>query len=447
MPDVKLPQFPAGIQVSGEDMAPVVQNGTTGIVKVKDIRNIGSTIEEGGTEKTASNENLKTVNQKVATLSQSVDNSFQTVNQNFTNVGNQIQSTNNAINTTNENIDNHEKDTDVHVTPEKTAKWDGYAASLSEKMNNWLKGKKINFISDSMGAIGTKTLPTLISEKLNCTVNSYAISGNTISGTGGIAERSINMDTASDVNIIFGGTNDWTWNKTLGSESDTTTATVYGALKVLCENLIATYPNAINMFITPLKRSKLADAGVTNYLIEDVVKAICDVCSKYNVLVLDMYNNAPNFNPNISTLNSRYTSGDGLHPNDAYLSILTNVISNNLLTYNSYNTIYDRKTNYDLTPLNNFTAITGFKHCIDKVGNLISFNADLNVNALSGGDAIIIFTLPFKVKRAFLHCFGNNGEKYEIEAKNNGVIWYGSYNNSHITNLTYISISGVAIMD
>ena len=68
MADVKIGQFPAGSLVTGEDLIPASQNGVTGIVKVKDIRNIGLTIEEGGAEKTASNENLKTVNEKIIYL-------------------------------------------------------------------------------------------------------------------------------------------------------------------------------------------------------------------------------------------------------------------------------------------------------------------------------------------------------------------------------------------
>lgn len=153
MPDIKLPQFPMGVQVSGEDMIPAAQNGTSGLIKVKDVRNIGSTIAEGGTEKTASNENLKSVNQKVETLSQSVDNSFQTVNQNFTNVGNEIQSANTAIGTTNKNIGNHELDKDLHVTKEKQEKWDGYSTQLSENtqdianLNTAIQGININPIS------------------------------------------------------------------------------------------------------------------------------------------------------------------------------------------------------------------------------------------------------------------------------------------------------------
>ena len=155
MAEVKIPQFPMGVQVSEEDMIPVAQNGTTGIVKVKYVRNIGLTIEEGGTEKTASNENLKSVNNKVDLISQAVDNSFQTVNQNFQNVENEIQSANNAIGSANQNIKNHEDDVALHVTSEKTAKWDGYATSLSENTQNIT-----NHLADTTTAHGATSAPT-----------------------------------------------------------------------------------------------------------------------------------------------------------------------------------------------------------------------------------------------------------------------------------------------
>jgi len=143
MSEVKLPQFPMGVQVSGEDMIPAAQNGTSGLIKVKDVRNIGSTVAEGGLEKTASNENLKSVNKKVDDLSSAIDTSIQGINQNFTNVGNEIQSTNTAIGTANQNITNHEEDSSVHVTLEKKTEWNkntsdivNINASLSEMMKD-----------------------------------------------------------------------------------------------------------------------------------------------------------------------------------------------------------------------------------------------------------------------------------------------------------------------
>jgi len=114
-------------------LIPISQNGVTGIVKVKDIRNIAGTVEEGGTEKTASNENLKSVHKKVDDLSSAIDTSIKGINQNFTNVANEIQSANNAIDSANQNIGNHELDADLHVTKEKQTKWDGYGASLSDR--------------------------------------------------------------------------------------------------------------------------------------------------------------------------------------------------------------------------------------------------------------------------------------------------------------------------
>ena len=333
----------------------------------------------------------------------------------------------------------------VNAINENTTNITSNTSLLSEKANNWLKGKKINFISDSMGIVGTKTLPTLLGENLDCTVTSYAISGNMLSRGLGIAERSLNMDITSDVNIAMGGTNDWSNAIPLGSMNDTTRDTIYGALKILCQNLINTYPNAINAFITPLKRSKVADVTSVNYLMEDVVKAIYDVCGMYNVLVIDTYNNAPNFNPNITTLKDRYAP-DGLHPNDVYLPILANTISNSLLTNRSDITIGDIKTNTILIPLNNFTALSGYEQSIDRVGSVAYFNAVVNVGSLTGSDMVTIFTLPYGVKLSILNCLGNNGEKYSVQVLNNSVSWFGNMNNTHIANLTYVIISGTSII-
>ena len=124
MPEITMDKFPSSTPASNK-LVPIynIDTNETEKATVAQIRNIGLTIEEGGAEKTASNENLKTVNVKVDTLSQSVDSSFQTVNQNFTNVENEISSANNAIGTANQNITNHEEDSSVHVTPEKKTEW------------------------------------------------------------------------------------------------------------------------------------------------------------------------------------------------------------------------------------------------------------------------------------------------------------------------------------
>lgn len=62
------------------------------------------------------------------------------------------------------------------------------------------------------------------------------------------------IPTDADVIVIFGGTNDWGNNATLGTISDTGTSTFYGAYKHILEWLAINRPNAKVMTMTPLKR-------------------------------------------------------------------------------------------------------------------------------------------------------------------------------------------------
>jgi hypothetical protein len=51
---------------TGDDLLLLSQSGHTRSTKVTDIRNIAATVEEGGKDKTASNENLKEVKSEMA---------------------------------------------------------------------------------------------------------------------------------------------------------------------------------------------------------------------------------------------------------------------------------------------------------------------------------------------------------------------------------------------
>lgn len=56
----------------------------------------------------------------------------------------------------------------------------------------------------------------------------------------------------ADVDLILleGGTNDWGWNIPLGTVSDTTESTYYGALNSMIEKLLTQYPNATVVMVT-----------------------------------------------------------------------------------------------------------------------------------------------------------------------------------------------------
>jgi hypothetical protein len=252
-------------------------------------------------------------------------------------------------------------------------------------MNNWLYGKTINFISDSIGVVGYPNYPTVVGQMLWCKVNNYGISGDKLTGVSGINARVLNMDTSASVNVILGGTNDYTWNTPLGNITDTVNTTIYGALNIMCNNLVATYPNAINVLMTPLKRSRASDIPTT-YPLESVANAICEIAKKYNMMVIDLHNEAPNFNPNIAGLKDRWET-DGLHPNTAYITtFLANKIAKNLLLLNSSSTKPNIQT-FAFTPDASFSSITyELKKDINKV---VTFSLSSGVVNIPIGTTLI----------------------------------------------------------
>ncbi|HFI0343593.1 TPA: SGNH/GDSL hydrolase family protein [Streptococcus suis] len=126
----------------------------------------------------------------------------------------------------------------------------------------------------------------------------------------------------ADVVVIFGGTNDWGNNATLGTIDDTGTSTFYGAYKHILEWLAINRPNAKVMTMTPLKRyyrgggSVWVNAQTTpnnkGNLLQDYVRAVKEVSDLYAVPCVDLHNDS-GLNPVLEAVRTKFI-GDGLHP-------------------------------------------------------------------------------------------------------------------------------------
>lgn len=119
-----------------------------------------------------------------------------------------------------------------------------------------------------------------------------------------------------DLVTIFIGTNDFRYNKELGSfkEYKYNEKTFIGAYQLLIEKILESNPYIDIVLVTPLQRSKDGyDINFTNeegHKLIDYVEAIKEIGKNYSVPVLDLYSNS-GFNK--QTLNI-YTR-DNLHPN------------------------------------------------------------------------------------------------------------------------------------
>ena len=129
-----------------------------------------------------------------------------------------------------------------------------------------------------------------------------------------------------DLIVIFMGTNDFGHATPLGSITDTTDISFYGALNIIIPGIQATYPNSQIVMVTPLHRTTTTSSGMTSAsdstqnkagaTLADYVNAIKDICNKYDLYIIDLFSEAE-LDPNNETVKTTYFNSDGLHPNTA----------------------------------------------------------------------------------------------------------------------------------
>ena len=152
----------------------------------------------------------------------------------------------------------------------------------------------------------------------------------------------------ADLIQIFMGTNDYGFNTPLGTISDTTDVSFYGALNVIIPALQAKYPASRLVFVTPLHRYGQHDLDYDNdkntagYALVDYVKAIKEVCEFYSVPVIDLFN-ISGLNPSLEAVRNMYMP-DGLHPNTEGHRHIANIMENYLNLYSADNYALETKS-------------------------------------------------------------------------------------------------------
>ena len=208
-----------------------------------------------------------------------------------------------------------------------------------------LNQKKINFLGDSItqgcGVDCPENFFTAqIARITGAVCRNYGIGGTriarkTVPSADPIWDRDYlsrvpEMDPDADIIMVFGGTNDFGHGDApLGTMTDRTEYTFYGALHLLILALIEKYPAAQIVFMTPLHRlnedSLINDMGCpVETTLNGFRHAILEVCEYYSVPVLDLFA-VSGLQPKVPVIQERYMP-DGLHPNDAGHVLLTNKI-------------------------------------------------------------------------------------------------------------------------
>lgn len=210
-----------------------------------------------------------------------------------------------------------------------------------------LKGKKINFLGDSITeGCGTNGRDFCFTEILRrqcglAASRNYGIGGTRYARQAELSESPVTdmdfclridaMSRDADIVVVFGGTNDYGHGDApFGCPDDRTPETFCGACHYLYSHLVSRYPDAAIVVIPPIHRSgednPYGDGRKTVPCppLKDYVEAICSTAASYSLPLLDLYHSGV-LDPNDPAVKGKYVP-DGLHPNDAGHVILAEKI-------------------------------------------------------------------------------------------------------------------------
>ena len=199
--------------------------------------------------------------------------------------------------------------------------------------NTYWYGKTLAFDGDSITAgyaNAGRSYANYTAEALGCSLSNTAIGGSALavnpSPPSGqdrdpLIERLDSLDCGADALIINIGSNDWHYSWTpMGDMSSSDKYTFYGALKLLCADLLERFSGKPVVLCTPIKRVQgngLAYYEKNKYgkTLKDYSDAIKEVAEFYGIPVLDLYVECQ-INPLIESHKAAYfANADGVHPN------------------------------------------------------------------------------------------------------------------------------------
>lgn len=199
--------------------------------------------------------------------------------------------------------------------------------------NMELEGKKVNFLGDSItegaGATDADKIYHAVFKNLSkaSEVRNFGIGGTRLAKQNVPSEnakydeyfslRADKMPDDADLVVVFGGTNDYGHGDAqIGTFSDRSVDTFYGACHELFLKLINKYPESEIVVMTPIKReNENKPNAATGKVLKDYADIIKEVAQFYAIPVLDLYSMS-GIVPDVPIIKEKYTS-DGLHPNDS----------------------------------------------------------------------------------------------------------------------------------
>lgn len=135
---------------------------------------------------------------------------------------------------------------------------------------NILKGKTIVALGDDYlrgGVIGDdNTWLSLLAGRYDMSLYNYSINGSTMTANTDLpsmAERYDSMVDGADIVILEGGKNDYLNNILKGTAGSNDPTVYYGAVKTVVDGLMAKYPDALIVCVTPFEKDVYTDALAT----------------------------------------------------------------------------------------------------------------------------------------------------------------------------------------
>ncbi|MBO7148922.1 MAG: SGNH/GDSL hydrolase family protein, partial [Clostridia bacterium] len=187
-----------------------------------------------------------------------------------------------------------------------------WASALKMTVNNWSVGGSAITGDYKLGGSLIETFVPRMERMVKGTAGSYDV---------------VNTTEKPDILLVYGGTNDYNGNWTIGKITDKTRSTFYGAINELIELSLTNYPEAKIVFFTPIKRCDFGtgegndNTGMRRYDLEAYVEAMKEACEYHNVTCIDLYNNEQ-----VNLIGKRIDYiKDGVHMTDAGHGIFAKV--------------------------------------------------------------------------------------------------------------------------
>lgn len=208
------------------------------------------------------------------------------------------------------------------------------------KTESWYKGKKICAYGDSVTE--QNKWQSFVSSYFNCSFYNRGVGGTTVtqvnSSTNHMSSdtRIETIPTDSDVILVFGGHNDWSYAsidigdiKTDALSESTSFKSAFG---LMLKKIQARYPNAKIITMTPVGgRTEEASANqdkqfyIRDLCMTDFANAVKEVSAYYGIPCIDI-----NANSGINTLNHTTYIADLIHPNVEGGKLIANEVINGL---------------------------------------------------------------------------------------------------------------------